>query len=398
MYRDARVGVVVPAYNESALVATVVETMPAFVDRIYVVDDCSTDDTWDHVRRAVEQASRSPDESDEGSRESADAASASRRSDGESDQPASKFDRTSREPGHLTSDEETDRSVDDLLRSAEHADRPVGEATKTDGGIDVGERAVAIRHAENQGVGGAVTTGYERALSDDVDVVAVMNGDAQMDPDELPRLLDPIVEDEADYAKGNRLLESEFREGMTRWRLFGNWSLTLLTKIASGYWKTMDPQNGYTAITREALETLGPSDLYQDYGFCNDVLVQLNANDYTVADVPMAAVYGDETSSIEYSSFIPRLSGLLLDRFFWRLRVKYLVRDFHPLALFYCFGICTVVAGAIGGIAAVASDGDRRGTITGVAGVVLIPIGGLALLIAMTLDMRANRDREVCAE
>ncbi|WP_137287830.1 glycosyltransferase family 2 protein [Halorussus salinisoli] len=339
MYRDKRVGVVVPAYNESGLVATVVQTMPEFVDRIYVVDDCSTDDTWEHVQRA-----------------------------------------------------------------AERVNGVVKEPAKADGGVAVRNRVVPIRHEENRGVGGAITTGYRRALDDGVDVIAVMNGDAQMDPDELPRLLDPVVSGQADYAKGNRLLQQEFRQGMTSWRLFGNWILTFLTKVASGYWKTMDPQNGYTAISREALETLGTGNFYHDYGFCNDVLVKLNAYGFTVADVPMPAVYGDETSSIEYSSFVPKLSVLLLKGFLWRLHTKYLVRDFHPLALFYLFGAVSLGVGAMAGLAAVLTGvvggtGNAGGVgASSIATAVLLPVGCLTLLAAMTLDMQANRDREVRAE
>ncbi|UPV76856.1 glycosyltransferase family 2 protein (plasmid) [Halorussus limi] len=362
MYRDTRVGVVVPAYNESALVGTVVETMPEFVDRIYVVDDRSTDDTWEHVRRAAEQANRRAAENGRGSR-------------------GGRGERTDGDRG----------------RSRSRGSAVAADSATADGGVAVGDRVVPIRHEENLGVGGAITTGYRRALADGVDVVAVMNGDAQMDPDELPRLLDPVVEGRADYAKGNRLLQREFRDGMTGWRLFGNWLLTFLTKLASGYWKTMDPQNGYTAISREALETIGTGDFYTDYGFCNDVLVKLNAYGFTVADVPMPAVYGDETSSIRYSSFVPKLSALLLKGFVWRLHTKYLVRDFHPLALCYLFGVASLAVGTLAGVGA---------TVGGLAGfesadvttAVLVPVGCLALLAAMTLDMQANRDREVRAE
>ncbi|WP_135823757.1 glycosyltransferase family 2 protein [Halorussus ruber] len=387
MYRDTRVGVVVPAYNESDLVATVVETMPEFVDRVYVVDDSSTDDTWQHVQRAAERANRrarQEQEEAENEKEDDDAAESAETDEREQ----------AREPAKADGGEQT-------------AGLRASSEPRSDGGVGVEERVVPIRHEENRGVGGAVTTGYSRALDDDVDVIAVMNGDAQMDPDELPRLLDPIVAGEAEYAKGNRLLEADFREGMTNWRLLGNWSLTFLTKVASGYWKTMDPQNGYTAISADALETLGPEDFYQDYGFCNDVLVKLNAHGYTVADVPMAAVYGDETSSIEYSSFIPKLSSLLVNRFVWRLHTKYLVRDFHPLALFYLFGVASMAVGGVAGLAALVSgsedageDGNAVGSpqTRGIAALVLLPVGCLALLTAMTLDMRANRDKEVRAE
>jgi hypothetical protein len=110
---------------------------------------------------------------------------------------------------------------------------------------------------------------------------------------------------------------------MTRGRLFGNLLLTTLTRIASGYWRMTDPQNGYTAISAEALEQIELDSLYDEYGFLNDLLTRLNTHDMRIADVEMAAVYGDEDSSIRYSRFIPQLSWLLLQNFVWRLRTKY---------------------------------------------------------------------------
>lgn len=114
---------------------------------------------------------------------------------------------------------------------------------------------------------------------------------------------------------------------MSNWRLFGNALLTMLTKIASGHWKMRDPQNGYTVISATALEQLSLNDLFDDYGFLNDMLIQLDANGLTVQDVPMEALYGDESSGIRYSSFVPKLSILLLTGFFSRLRQKYLRLD-----------------------------------------------------------------------
>ncbi|MGM0591280.1 MAG: glycosyltransferase family 2 protein [Halobacteriota archaeon] len=325
MYRGSRLGVVVPAYNEAGFVGRVIETMPEFVDRVYVVDDCSTDGTWEEIRRHAERVNE---------------------------------------------------------RTA-----PPMEA---DGGTVAGGPVVSIRHEHNQGVGGAITTGYRRALADDMDVIAVMNGDAQMDPDRLDDLVDPVVDGRADYAKGNRLGRSADTEGMSRWRLFGNWLLTFLTKVASGYWKTVDPQNGYTAISREALETIGPSNFYRGYGFCNDVLVKLNAHEFTVANVSMPAVYGDEQSSIRYSSFVPKLSTLLLRGFLWRLRVRYLVRDFHPLAFFYLFGAVATVVGV-----ALAVGSTLTRTPGGVAGLAIVALGWLSILFGMTHDVEQNEPLEV---
>nr|WP_238320330.1 glycosyltransferase family 2 protein [Methanoculleus bourgensis] len=137
-------------------------------------------------------------------------------------------------------------------------------------------RIVPIHHSPNRGVGAAITSGYKRAVADGMEIAAVMAGDNQMDPAYLPALLDPIVEGRADYTKGNRLINEAYRKGMSPWRSFGNSLLTFLTKIASGYWQMMDPQNGYTAISVKALAELPLDSIYQGYGYCNNLLIWLN--------------------------------------------------------------------------------------------------------------------------
>jgi glycosyltransferase involved in cell wall biosynthesis len=200
-------------------------------------------------------------------------------------------------------------------------------------------RIVIVEHGENCGVGAAIITGYKRCVVDDVDLAVVMAGDHQMDPKYIPDLLDPLVDDRADYTKGNRLIGSEYREGMSRWRFLGNAILTFLTKLSSGYWKLMDPQNGYTAINREALETIDWDDVFTYYGYCNDILVRLNVYGFRVRDVNIPARYGDEKSKIRYAPYILKVSGLLWRNFFWRLKEKYLILSFNPLVFFYFFGI-----------------------------------------------------------
>jgi glycosyltransferase involved in cell wall biosynthesis len=247
-YRDATVAVVVPAYNEEGFVGDVVEGVPDYVDRVYPVDDCSTDDTWAEMSTAASgiNAARTP----------------------------------------------TD---------------PYDEVV------------VPTRHEQNRGVGATITTGYRRALDDDVDVIATMDGDGQMDPAFLPDLLDPVVDGDVAYAKGDRLDGLDDVWGMSTWRLFGNYVLTGLTRVSSGYWRLRDPQNGYTVISTDALASLDLDGLYGRYGFRNDVLIHLNVAGYDVADVSHPARYGEETSGIRYPSFVPNLSWLLLQRFWWRL-------------------------------------------------------------------------------
>ena len=126
----------------------------------------------------------------------------------------------------------------------------------------------------NQGVGAAIVTGYKKALEENMDVVVVMAGDNQMSAQYLPDLLGPIISGKADYTKGNRLTRLSHTKGMSKWRLFGNLLLTLLTKVASRYWRIGDPQNGYTAITRDALKRIDLDKVYPRYGYPNDMLVK----------------------------------------------------------------------------------------------------------------------------
>ncbi len=193
-------------------------------------------------------------------------------------------------------------------------------------------RVTAVNNRKNIGVGAAIITGYKKALENGVDVAVVMAGDNQMDPVYIPDLLDPIVSGRADYTKGNRLMSEEYRRGMSRWRTFGNFILTFLTKIASGYWHIADPQNGYTAITRSALEILPLDRVFTYYGYCNDLLVKLNVYGLRVVDVLIPAKYGNEKSKIRYGEYIVKVSGMLLRNFLWRLNMKYLVLDFNPIA------------------------------------------------------------------
>lgn len=151
-----------------------------------------------------------------------------------------------------------------------------------------------LRHEVNKGVGAGIISGYKLALKDEMDIVAVMAGDNQMDPVQLPRLIFPIIEGRADYTKGNRLLTDDFMTGMSKWRSFGNYLLSFITKIGSGYWQVMDPQNGYTAISRQALEVIDLDSVYPYYGYCNDLLIKLNAFGMRVMDVVMPARYGKE--------------------------------------------------------------------------------------------------------
>ena len=170
---------------------------------------------------------------------------------------------------------------------------------------------------------------------------------------------------------------------MPPFRYVGNVVLTYLTRIASGYWEIGDPQNGYTAISSRAIEESNVDDMYEFYGYCNDLLVKLNVADMRVVDVPMPAVYGDEESHISYSSYIPRVSGMLARNFLWRLSTKYLSAVPHPVALCYGLAALGLVAGIVG--AGVGLVGGGLGSALTAAAV-----GVVFLVLAMALDKRSN--------
>tara|TARA_B100001964_G_scaffold148802_1_gene163948 strand:- start:164 stop:1111 length:948 start_codon:yes stop_codon:yes gene_type:complete len=206
--------------------------------------------------------------------------------------------------------------------------------------IKTDARIVLIRHDMNKGVGGSIEAGYVWARDNGMDVAVVMAGDGQMDPDDLTKLLDPIVDEDIDYAKGNRLFTGEAFKKIPKIRYFGNSVLSLLTKIASGYWHIADSQCGYTAINRKTLEIVDWSKMYKRYGQPNQLLVMLNILNLRVRDVPVRPIYGiGEKSGIKLRKIIFTMSFLLLKNFLWRLKEKYIIRDFHPLIFFYFFGI-----------------------------------------------------------
>lgn len=205
-----------------------------------------------------------------------------------------------------------------------------------------------IRHDINQGVGWAIACGYKWACDNDYDVAVVMAGDAQMNPDDLPALLDPVVSSEVDYAKGNRLFTGEAFKKIPKIRYFGNSILSLLTKISSGYWHVADSQSGYTAINKKALHTIDWSTMYRRYGQPNHLLVMLNVMDFKVRDVPVEPIYNiGEKSGIVISRVIFTIGWLLLKCFLWRLKEKYVIRDFHPLVFFYLIGFLLNLGGVL---------------------------------------------------
>ena len=256
-------------------------------------------------------------------------------------------------------------------------------------------RITVLVHEQNRGAGAAVVTGYRRALADGLDIVCVVNGDNQMDPDEMSDLVRPVALDEVDYTKANRLFTGEAWDLIPHYRYLGNAMLSLLTKIASGYWHIADSQAGYTAINRRMLELLDLENVYPRYGYPNDMLVHLNVWSARVRDIPSRPIYGiGEQSGIKLRSVVPRISWLLMKGFFWRMGHRYVIRDFHPLVFFYTAGFFSFLIGLSLGSYAVGRHFSEHPPTAGLAILValMMTFSVLFTLFAMWFDMETNKD------
>ena len=310
MYKSRRVAVVVPAFNEERFIGGVLSTMPAFVDRIVVVDDGSGDAT---------------------------------------------------------------------ARVAASAGDP---------------RVTVLRSERNRGVGAAMRVGYRAALEDGAELIAKMDGDGQMEPEYLSRLLDALTDEHYDYAKGNRFLLVDSLKAMPAVRLVGNMGLTFMTKLVSGYWHVFDPQNGFTAIRAECLRRLDLEAIHDGYFFENDMLIQLSLRDLRVKDVAAPTRYGDEQSGLNPVDVGLRFPFLLARRFFARIVFKYVMRDFSPIALFLFLGLALLGWGTAYGVYIwIKSVVTGHATPTGTIMLALLPmiLGFQLLLQAIVLDIQESR-------
>ena len=313
MFKGKVISVVVPAYNEEDLIASVIRTMPSFVDHVVVVDDCSDDATSEEAAAAGDP------------------------------------------------------------------------------------RVTVIRHEKNTGVGGAVVTGHRRALELGTDIDVVMAGDGQMDPNYLAQLVEPIADRGYGFTKANRFFSWASFEGMPRHRILGNVILSFLTKLSSGYWHLFDPQNGYTAISRQALERLPLDRIASGYQFENDLLIFLNILRVPALDVPVPARYGQEVSGIRLRRVVPAISFLLLRGFWRRVLMKYVLWSFSPIGLFLLSGIGLLLFSfAFGAWVVVQTIGPPVAT-TGTVLLAVVPfIAGVQLLLfALMLDILESPDKPV---
>jgi glycosyltransferase involved in cell wall biosynthesis len=210
-------------------------------------------------------------------------------------------------------------------------------------------RVTVLRHAENQGVGGAVMTGYQAAIAERMEVIVKIDGDGQMDPSLLPAFVAPILAGEADYTKGNRFFDLEQIGNMPPIRLFGNAMLSLMTKLSSGYWNLFDPTNGYTAIHADAARYLPFAKISRRYFFESDMLFRLNTINAVVTDIPMDATYGDEVSNLKISKIVTEFLRKHVRNFGKRIFYNYYLRNMSLASIELPLGLVLAVGGIVYG-------------------------------------------------
>ncbi len=323
MYRENRIALVIPARNEERLIRPTLENVPAYFDRVYVVDDGSSDRTADVVR---ELAARDP-------------------------------------------------------------------------------RVELLGHERNQGVGQAIITGYQLALREGCDIAVVCGGDFQMPLDESPRLMDPIVDGDSDYVKGNRFMErGNAFDIMPRTRLIGNTLLSLMTKVASGNYGVFDVVDGFTAISRKAMESVDWGKAWKGYGYPMDFIIRISSQGFRIKDVPRRAIYlpGERQSQIKGFRYMVRVTPMIGRAFMHRLVYQCIYYDFHPLVLLYFAGIALFPLGLLSGLYLVINKLLLGGAgVTGSRSVlcaILVISGAQFILSAMAMDQQAYAMREAARQ
>jgi glycosyltransferase involved in cell wall biosynthesis len=277
----------------------------------------------------------------------------------------------------------------------------VVDDASTDGTGDVVEgllaedpRITLFRLPENRGVGGALAVAYSWARDQGVDVAVTVDGDGQMDPADMWRLLDPIVDGRADFTKGNRLTTLSDLSSIPRLRLLGNVVLSLLTKIATGYWSLADSQSGYSAAGRYALEQIAWNRVYARYGRPNDAIWHASMAGCRVADVPIRSVYGvGEKSTMKILRTSWSIAWLLFRRFWQRMFVKHILIDFHPMVFLYAMALVATiaVAGLLPWVVVGFVNTGRFPQLASFALIVSVATAVNATFLAFFMDLHAHR-------
>ncbi len=361
MLNNKTIAVVVPAYNEETQIGMVIETMPGFVDRIIIVNDNSSDQTEARVAQFWKTRHNNS---------------------------TTPVYRKKVEPNFYN-------QAEIMLEELNAKEMQYFTPSEVINPTPENDRIILITNTPNAGVGGSIARGYKWCKDYNIDCTAVMAGDGQMDPNELLKICMPVVDGEVDYVKGNRLIHGSANLYIPKTRFFGNSVLSLVTKIASGYWRISDTQTGYTAISLEALNAIKLYKIYKRYGMPNDMLVKLNMAYCTIREVPIKPVYRiGEQSKMKVGKVIPKISFLLLRLFFRRIWIKYFIKDFHPLFILYNMGFVLLFASlpfAWRIINYVASDlPGERPILNSLMFVFLIVSSFQSLLFAMWMDIQDN--------
>ncbi len=361
MLNNKTIAVVVPCYNEAKQIKMVLDSMPDFVDRIIVVDDASKDDTTGAVIKHLKENKSSL-------------------------KLVSNISQEITPNIYNRADIEVrQKSIDEVQKFT-----PIEILNKD----PENERIIIIKHLKNGGVGAAIATGYKWCKDHDIDCTAVMAGDGQMDPDELEPICRPVIDEGIDYVKGNRLIHKSAWVIIPRVRFLGNSILSILTKIASGYWGISDTQSGYTAISNNALNSVPLYDIYKRYGMPNDLLVKLNIAFCTIREVKIKPIYGvGEKSKLNILKVSFPILFLLIRCFFKRLQTKYLYRSFHPLYVLYwiSFIIGTVNIYFLYQLIVNFLDPDSKTPTDYLIIFIFLTISGFqSLLFAMWMDIQDN--------
>jgi glycosyltransferase involved in cell wall biosynthesis len=361
MLADKTIAVVIPAYNEESQLGDVIETMPSFVDRIIVVNDLSRDKTGEVAESYL---GRSEDKSE-----------------------------IEIHPFHPGEEKRKYSRARLMLHQRDEEEKKFFTPSRIVCSVPGKSRIIVIHHLENGGVGAAIASGYKWCKDHHIDCTAVMAGDGQMDPDELISICEPVVKENIDYVKGNRLIHRSASMAIPKTRFIGNSILSILTKIASGYWHVSDTQTGYTAISLKALQSFSLYKIYKRYGMPNDMLVKLNIAFCTIREVEIQPIYFvGENSKMKIHKVIPKISWLLFKSFFKRLWHKYLFKDFHPLFILYHVAFLLFAASipyAVK-ILKIVLEGENANPITLLVFIFLLISSLQSLLFAMWMDIQDN--------
>ncbi|MBN3035342.1 MAG: glycosyltransferase family 2 protein [Bacteroidales bacterium] len=362
MLEGKTIGVVIPAYNEEYQIEMVIGGIPDFVDRIVLINDHSKDGTSEVVRKLV-------------------------------DAPGNRS-------AHVIHDVEKPpprgiySAAEELIWERNREEIRFFKPSAVYNRTPWQDRLILIDMAKNSGVGAAIARGYKWCKDHGIDCTAVMAGDGQMDPGELESICMPVVRDGVDYVKGNRLKHPSAFAIIPAVRFWGNSILSILTKMASGYWSVSDTQTGYTAISAKALNSIKLYRIYPSYGMPNDMLVRLNIAYCTLREVTVKPVYRvGERSKLRVFKVLFPIGWLLFRSFFKRLWIKYLFRDFHPLFLLYHLGLI-LLACALPFLVSMLSNALKPGFSTPQQSLIFfifLTITGLqSLLFAMWMDFQDN--------